>query len=158
CAGRIANLAALLTEEPAPGCLGVSHTRWATHGAATDVNAHPHLGGNGDVAVVHNGVIENCAALKKQLKAEGFVCRSQTDTEVIAYLIAYSLDGDLPSAVGQALGRLKGTYGLAAVSPRFPDLVVGARLGSPLVLGIGEGEMFLASDPNALLGHTGQVV
>src|SRR6266581_7371663 len=94
-AGRIADLAAYLSTRPAPGCHGISHTRWATHGPANDANAHPHLGGDGLVAVVHNGVIENYAALKRQLQAEGVVFRSDTDTEVIAQLIAYHLDGDL---------------------------------------------------------------
>jgi glucosamine--fructose-6-phosphate aminotransferase (isomerizing) len=159
-AGRVGELARLLQQQPAPGCVGVSHTRWATHGPATDTNAHPHVGGSGDgaVAVVHNGVIENYAALKRQLQAEGVAFRSDTDTEVIAQLIAHHLNGDLVEAVRKVLGMLKGTYGLAVVSPRNPDLVVGARLGSPLVLGIGEGEQFLASDPAALVGNTGKVV
>src|SRR6266545_3902782 len=157
-AGRIAELAAYLKDRPAPGCHGISHTRWATHGPANDVNAHPHLGGDTLVAVVHNGVIENYAALKRQLQTEGVVFRSDTDTEVIAQLIAHHLDGDLVAAVRKALAMLKGTYGLAVVSPRFPGLLVGARLGSPLVLGIGEGEHFLASDPSALIGHTDKVV
>ena len=109
-----------LREQPAPGCIGISHTRWATHGPATDVNAHPHLGGDGQVAVVHNGVIENYAALKRQLQDEGVVFHSDTDTEVIAQLIARHLDGDLVEAVRKALPLLKGTYGLAVVSPRSP--------------------------------------
>src|SRR5437868_6884274 len=112
-AGRIDDLADLLGRQPAPGRCGISHTRWATHGPATDVNAHPHLGGNGIVAVVHNGVIENYAVLKRQLQEQGYVFHSQTDTEVIAHLIASCLDGDLVEAVRQALARLKGTYGLA---------------------------------------------
>jgi len=158
CAGRIADLAKLLSQRPAPGCVGISHTRWATHGAATDSNAHPHLGGDHLVAVVHNGVIENYAALKRQLQQEGVVFKSETDTEVIAQLIAHYLNGDLVEAVRKVLPLLKGTYGLAVVSPRAPDVVVGARLGSPLVLGIGDGENFLASDPTALLANTQQVV
>jgi glucosamine--fructose-6-phosphate aminotransferase (isomerizing) len=157
-AGRIAELANLVAERPAPGCQGISHTRWATHGGATDCNAHPHLGGDGVVAVVHNGVIENYSALKQELEAEGFVFRSQTDTEVIAHLIASQLNGDLVEAVRKALPRLKGTYGLAVLSPRNPGLIVGARLGSPLVLGVGEEEAYLASDPSALLGYTDKVV
>jgi glucosamine--fructose-6-phosphate aminotransferase (isomerizing) len=157
-AGRIAALAALLADNPAPGNHGISHTRWATHGGATDVNAHPHVSGDGAIAVVHNGVIENYAALKQQLQADGVVFRSQTDTEVIAHLIASYLEGDLIQAVRLALARLKGTYGLAIVSPLFPGLIVGARLGSPLVLGIGQHESFLASDPSALLGHTEKVI
>src|SRR6266545_4751334 len=152
-AGRIAELAAYLKDRPAPGCHGISHTRWATHGPANDVNAHPHLGGDTLVAVVHNGVIENYAALKRQLQTEGVVFRSDTDTEVIAQLIAHHLNGDLVKAVRKALTMLKGTYGLAVVSPRFPGLIVGARLGSPLVLGIGQHEHLMASDPSALVGH-----
>jgi glucosamine--fructose-6-phosphate aminotransferase (isomerizing) len=157
-AGRIADLAQYLGKHPAPGCHGISHTRWATHGAATDLNAHPHVGGDGLVAVVHNGVIENYSTLKRQLQSEGIVFQSDTDTEVIAQLIAYHLNGDLVEAVRKTLPQLKGTYGLAVLSPRNPDLIVGARLGSPLVLGIGEGEHFLASDPTALVGSTAKVV
>jgi glucosamine--fructose-6-phosphate aminotransferase (isomerizing) len=159
-AGRVGQLGELLRERPAPGCIGISHTRWATHGAATDTNAHPHIAGSGDgaVAVVHNGVIENYAALKRQLEADGVVFQSQTDTEVIAQLIAHHMNGDLVAAVRKVLTLLKGTYGLAVVSPRNPETIVGARLGSPLVLGIGDGEHFLASDPTALAGSTASVV
>src|ERR1700738_624795 len=103
-AGRISNLVRYLRDRPAPGCHGISHTRWATHGPATDSNAHPHVGGDGLVAVVHNGVIENYAVLKRQLQAEGVVFRSDTDTEVIAQLIAHHLNGDLVEAVFKALG------------------------------------------------------
>src|SRR5438128_700974 len=119
-AGRIAELAHLLRQRPAPGCIGISHTRWATHGPANDANAHPHLGGDGLIAMVHNGVIENYAALKRQLQDEGVVFDSDTDTEVIAHLIAYHLKGDLVEAVRQTLAMLKGTYGLAVLSPRNP--------------------------------------
>jgi glucosamine--fructose-6-phosphate aminotransferase (isomerizing) len=156
--GRIADLVQYLHGRPAPGCVGISHTRWATHGAATDGNAHPHVGGDGLVAVVHNGVIENYATLKRQLQSEGVVFQSDTDTEVIAQLIAHYLNGDLVESVAKVLRLLKGTYGLAVVSPRFPDVIVGARLGSPLVLGIGQGEHLLASDPGALVGKTEKVV
>jgi glucosamine--fructose-6-phosphate aminotransferase (isomerizing) len=157
-AGRIADLAQHLETQPAPGCVGISHTRWATHGPANDTNAHPHLGGNGEVAIVHNGVIENYAVLKRQLQADGVVFRTDTDTEVLAQLIARHLNGDLVEAVRNALAHVKGTYGLAVVSSRNPEMIVGARLGSPLVLGLGEGENFLASDPSALVGLTGKVV
>jgi glucosamine--fructose-6-phosphate aminotransferase (isomerizing) len=158
-AGRVADLVALLHDRPVTGHTGISHTRWATHGPATDGNAHPHVGGDGVVAVVHNGVIENYAALKRQLQAEGVAFKSATDTEVIAQLIARHLDEcDLVEAVSKTLALLKGTYGLAVVSPRFPGMVVGARLGSPLVVGIGHGEHFLASDAGALLGRTDRVV
>src|SRR5207253_4056225 len=119
-----------------------------------------HVAGTGDgaVAVVHNGVIDNYAPLKRQLVQDGVEFHSDTDTEVIAHLIARHLNGDLVEAVRKALPHLKGTYGLAVVSPRNPDVVVGARLGSPLVLGIGKGECFLASDPAALAGRTRKVV
>jgi glucosamine--fructose-6-phosphate aminotransferase (isomerizing) len=157
-AGRIADLVRHLREQPAPGCHGISHTRWATHGPATDINAHPHVGGDGLVAVVHNGVIENHASLKRQLQDEGVVFRSDTDTEVIAQLIAQNHTGDLADAVRKALARLKGTYGLAVLSPQNPDVLIGARQGSPLVLGIGQGEHFLASDPMALVDYTEKVV
>jgi glutamine---fructose-6-phosphate transaminase (isomerizing) len=159
-AGRIENLVRHLNDRPAPGCHGISHTRWATHGPANDRNAHPHVGGDGEgqVAVVHNGVIENYAALKHQLQEQGVVFQTATDTEVIAQLIAHLLNGDLAAAVRKVLPLLKGTYGLAVVSPRNPEVIVGARLGSPLVLGIGQGEHFLASDPSALVGNTNKVV
>jgi glucosamine--fructose-6-phosphate aminotransferase (isomerizing) len=157
-AGRIAELTQHLHQHPAPGCVGISHTRWATHGPATDANAHPHTGGDGAVALVHNGVIENYAALKRQLQSEGVRFHTDTDTEVLAQLITRHLHGDLVEAVRQALALVKGTYGLAVVSPRHPEVVVGARLGSPLVVGLGEGENFLASDPSALVGLTNQVV
>jgi glucosamine--fructose-6-phosphate aminotransferase (isomerizing) len=156
--GRIAELAAHLSEEPAPGHVGIGHTRWATHGAPTDRNAHPHVGGNGRIAVVHNGVIENYAALKKQLQDDGVVFHSDTDTEVVAHLIARHFRGDLATAVSRTLPLLKGTYGLAVLSLDEPNILVGARLGSPLVLGLAEGESFLASDPTALAGYAQKVV
>jgi glucosamine--fructose-6-phosphate aminotransferase (isomerizing) len=158
-AGRVRILEESLQQHPAAGSCGVSHTRWATHGAAIDRNAHPHVGGNGEVAVVHNGVIENHSTLRHDLEAEGFAFRSQTDTEVVAHLIAHELrrDGDLFAAVQRTLPHLEGTYGLAVVSPSNPGMIVGARLGSPLVLGIGEGEHFLASDAAAIAPHTASV-
>ncbi len=159
-AGRVGDLSSYLNTQPAPGCIGISHTRWATHGAATDSNAHPHVAGSGDgqVAVVHNGVIENYSILKRQLEAEGIVFQSQTDTEVVAQLIAFHLDGDLVTAVRKVLKLLKGTYGLAVLCPQNPDMIVGARLGSPLVVGLGADENYLASDPSALMGYTQKVV
>ncbi len=157
-AGRVADLADHLHKHPAPGCIGIGHTRWATHGGATDRNAHPHLGGKGDIVIVHNGVIENYAALKSQLQADGVVFHSDTDTEVIAHLIARQDEDDLVEAIRRVLPLLKGTYGLAVLSLREPGVLVGARLGSPLVLGIGDGENFLASDPSALADHAERVV
>jgi glutamine---fructose-6-phosphate transaminase (isomerizing) len=162
-AGRVRTLEDALVIEPLAGVCGISHTRWATHGPASDRNAHPHLGGRDgkpSVAVVHNGVIENHTALRRELEDEGFSFTSQTDTEVIAHLIARALqDGDdLFGAVQRALPRLQGTYGLAVVSPRCPGQIIGARLGSPLVIGVGDGENLLASDPVAIVPHTAQVV
>ncbi|MBY0227767.1 MAG: glutamine--fructose-6-phosphate transaminase (isomerizing), partial [Gemmataceae bacterium] len=168
-AGRLAELSRLLREQPAPGLAGISHTRWATHGPANDRNAHPHLSDNGLCAVVHNGVIENYAGLRRQLQAEGVHFRSDTDTEVIAQLVGQRLallcsaaDDPPPrllaEAVAKTLPLLKGTYGLAVVSPLFPGVLVGARLGSPLVVGVGDGENLLASDPSALVGQTRKVV
>jgi glucosamine--fructose-6-phosphate aminotransferase (isomerizing) len=160
-AGRVKALEESLLEAPAQGLCGISHTRWATHGPANDRNAHPHLGGAGEgtVAVVHNGVIENHGALRQALEAEGVTFRSQTDTEVIAHLIARELESvdDLFEAVQRVLPRLEGTYGLAVVSPKCPGQVVGARLGSPLVVGLGDGEHLLASDPSAIAPHTARV-
>jgi glutamine---fructose-6-phosphate transaminase (isomerizing) len=157
-AGRLAELSLHVRDWPAPGCVGISHTRWATHGPATDSNAHPHVGGKGVVAVVHNGVIENYATLKRQLQGEGYLFESDTDTEVLAHLIAHHYKGDLVEAVSHALALVKGTYGLVVLSPYHPDLIVGARLGSPLVVGIGQNEHLLASDPIALVGRTDKVV
>ncbi len=161
-AGRVRALEELLDREPGPGTCGVSHTRWATHGPATDRNAHPHVGGRAGaatVALVHNGVIENHAGLRRELESQGFVFESQTDTEVIAHLIARELEscGDLFTALQRALPRLEGTYGLAVVSPQRPGEVVGARFGSPLVVGLGEGEHLLASDAMAIAPHTARV-
>ncbi|MDX2036934.1 MAG: glutamine--fructose-6-phosphate transaminase (isomerizing) [Isosphaeraceae bacterium] len=161
-AGRVSKLEESIVSKSAPGQCGISHTRWATHGPATDTNAHPHLGGqagNGVVAVVHNGVIENYSTLRKELEAQGYVFRSQTDTEVIAHLVAREMgdSDDLFGAVQRILPRLEGTYGIAVVSPRRPGEIVGARLGSPLVVGVGEGEHLLASDPSAIISHTTQV-
>src|SRR5581483_9739650 len=163
-AGRIQNLVRELRDQPAAGFAGISHTRWATHGPATDANAHPHVSADGRLAVVHNGVIENYAALKRQLQSEGVVFRSDTDTEVIAHLIAQHLPHDdatchdLIEALNRTLVLLKGTYGLALVSSLCPGVVLGARLGSPLVLGISDEGNYLASDPTALAGKVDRVV
>jgi glucosamine--fructose-6-phosphate aminotransferase (isomerizing) len=156
--GRIDELRKLLDGAPLAGYSGICHTRWATHGGVNEANAHPHLGGEGEIAVVHNGVIENYDQLKRQLHAQGFRFKSQTDTEVIAHLIASFLKDDLVEAVRKALPHLKGTYGLAVISPRFPGLIVGARLGSPLVVGLGDQEHFLASDASALGGFAERVI
>src|SRR5262245_61031005 len=157
-AGRLAELGKLVAAQPAPGCYGISHTRWATHGGATDRNAHPHLNNDGDIAIVHNGVIENFASLKQQLIASGVQFSSDTDTEVLAHLISHYYLGDLTTAVRQALSHVKGTYGLAVMARGEPGLIVGARLGSPLVVGVGPDGTYLASDANALAGYADKVV
>ncbi|MCK6529867.1 glutamine--fructose-6-phosphate transaminase (isomerizing) [Myxococcota bacterium] len=140
------------------GTSGIAHTRWATHGAPTDLNAHPHVSNDGRIAVVHNGIIENYAALKTMLQQDGCVFASETDTEVFAHLIAKFYRDDLESAVRNAIHYIKGTYGIAVVASDRPDEVVCARNGSPIVLGIGEKEMFVASDVTAIIAHTQQVI
>ncbi|HEY1190654.1 MAG TPA: glutamine--fructose-6-phosphate transaminase (isomerizing) [Gemmata sp.] len=157
-AGRLTELAKHLGAHPAPGCHGISHTRWATHGGATDRNSHPHLNAQNDIAVVHNGVIENYATLRHQLQEKGVSFRSDTDTEVLAHLISHYYHGDLTAAVRQALALVKGTYGIAVLAKAEPGLIVGARLGSPLVIGVGEDGTYLASDANALAGYADKVV
>jgi len=160
-------LAPFLQQEPVDGQLGIGHTRWATHGPPSDENSHPHLDQSGKIAVVHNGVIENYDRLKERLLKAGHTFRSDTDTEVLAHLIGEhfaqrrSQNADpcpLASAVCDALREVIGTYGLAVFSTEQPGVLVGARRGSPLIIGIGTGENFLASDANAIVAHTRQVV
>ncbi|MBI1808657.1 MAG: glutamine--fructose-6-phosphate transaminase (isomerizing) [Gemmatimonadetes bacterium] len=157
-AGKIAKLEAALAIDPADGFVGIGHTRWATHGPPTERNAHPHLSADGTIAVVHNGIIENSGTLKAALQELGYEFRSDTDTEVLAHLIQELFEGSLEEAVINALRKVEGTYGMAVVSSRDPGKIVAARKGSPLLIGIGEGENFLASDPSAILAHTRQVV
>ncbi len=140
------------------GSFGIGHTRWATHGGVTDRNAHPHADGRGNLCIAHNGIIENYTALKRNLETKGYEFRSETDSEVIAHLIADLYDGDLERAVKSAVRLLKGTYGIVAMHRSEPGVLVGARNGSPLVLGVGHGEMLLASDVTAMLEHTKQVI
>ena len=172
CAGRIAALANLMTKQPVTGSFGVSHTRWATHGKVTDENAHPHFDASGKLALVHNGVIENYQALKEQLIQDGDTnFRSETDTEVLAHLIGKLYDescastADAPqkkarlvTAVRTALQQVIGTYGIALVHADVPDFMIGARRGSPLVLGVGKSENFLASDVSAIVAYTRDAV
>ncbi|MEY2609110.1 MAG: hypothetical protein QOH31_7007 [Verrucomicrobiota bacterium] len=163
CAGRIGNLAKLMSEQPLPGSYGISHTRWATHGKVTDENAHPHFDASGKIALVHNGVIENYHALKEQLIQDGDSnFTTETDTEVLAHLIGNiyrQLDGAdskarLVNATRAALKQVIGTYGIALVHADIPQFIVGARRGSPLVLGVGKEENFLASDVSAIVAYT----
>ncbi|MEW5816779.1 MAG: glutamine--fructose-6-phosphate transaminase (isomerizing) [Spirochaetota bacterium] len=141
-----------------PGFYGIGHTRWATHGEVNDVNAHPHTDCSGKIAIVHNGIIENYLALKEKLISDGHIFKTETDSEVIAHLISDYYTGDLEKAVKEAVALLKGTYGLACVHADEPNRIIGARNGSPLVLGIGDGEMFLASDVTAMMAYTRQVI
>jgi glutamine---fructose-6-phosphate transaminase (isomerizing) len=157
-AGKIANLDKELADRPLPpSTTGIGHTRWATHGPPNDRNAHPHPNGDGKVAVVHNGIIENFAALRADLESRGNEMASDTDTEVVAHLLGEAIrttDGDLAEAMRQVCGRLEGAFTLVAVHSDDPDVVVGARRNSPLVVGVGEGENFLASDVSAFISHT----
>lgn len=156
-AGKLVNLEKALVEAPLPaGTTGIGHTRWATHGAPTDSNAHPHLDNAGRVAVVHNGIIENFAALRAELAERGHELASDTDTEVVAHLLAeaYSACADPAEAMRQVCRRLEGAFTLVAVHADAPGTVVGARRNSPLVVGVGEGESFLASDVSAFIAHT----
>ena len=160
-------LGRLLQNEPLPGKIGLGHTRWATHGPPSDENSHPHLDQSGRIAVVHNGVLENFDTLKQRLLAAGHTFKSSTDTEVLAHLIGehYARLGQpgpdihpLAQAVTNALREVVGTYGIAVICTEHPGVIVGARRGSPLIVGVGEGENLLASDASALVAHTRQVV
>ena len=155
--GRVRELESRLPKRFA-GTTGIAHTRWATHGAPTDENAHPHLDAEGKVAVVHNGIIDNASDLRARLTAEGVDFASETDTEVLAHLIGRSTAEKLEEKVREALRHIEGTYGIAVLHADFPDRIVVARNGSPVVLGIGEHEMFVSSDVAALVSHTRQVV
>ncbi len=148
-----------IAKEVIDGSLGIGHTRWATHGEPSDINAHPQTNVSGTIAVVHNGIIENFSKLKAWLQEQGIVFRSQTDTEVVAHLINYfyERDGDILSAVQSALHRLEGSYALGVICKDYPDRIIAARKESPLIIGIGEGENFLASDVPAVLEHTRKV-
>ncbi len=156
-AGKIANLDEELAAHPMPdGTTGIGHTRWATHGGPTDANAHPHLSADGRVALVHNGIIENFASLRAELVGEGVAFRSETDTEVAAVLLGRELDsaGDLAGAMRRVCSHLEGAFTLVAIDARDPTRVVAARRNSPLVVGVGRGENFLASDVAAFIEHT----
>ncbi|MCQ4082860.1 glutamine--fructose-6-phosphate transaminase (isomerizing) [Streptomyces sp. RB6PN25] len=155
--GRVRDLESRLPKRFA-GTTGIAHTRWATHGAPSDDNAHPHMDPDGVVAVVHNGIIDNAPELRAKLTADGVEFASETDTEVLTHLIARSEADSLEARVREALARVEGTYGIAVLHASFPDRIVVARNGSPVVLGIGENEMFVASDVAALVRHTRQVV
>ena len=158
-AGKLAILSEQLKNGGKPlGTVGIGHTRWATHGAPTTPNAHPHLDKTGRIALIHNGIIENASAIRTLLTRRGHVFQSETDTEVLAHLVGELYDGSLEEAVAAALRDIEGAYGIAVICADEPDLLVAARNGSPLLLGIGEKEFFVASDASAILEHTRSVV
>ncbi|GAG11581.1 unnamed protein product, partial [marine sediment metagenome] len=156
--GRISVLEQSLDVENRTGTSGIAHTRWATHGAPNDVNAHPHTDASHRIALVHNGIIENYMSLRTYLEQHGVEFRSDTDTEVLAQLIGMRYSGDLERAVREALHEVQGTYGLAAICADEPDVIVAARKGSPLLIGVGQGEYIVASDAAAVIEHTTQVI
>ena len=156
--GKVEKLAARIAQHHFEGSIGIGHTRWATHGEPTEANAHPHTNADGSIMLIHNGIIENYQSLTTQLASRGYCFTSETDTEVIAHLIDEAYRGDLVHAVKQALGQVTGTYGLVVMHARHPRQLVAARRGSPMVIGVGEDEMFLASDVSAFLRLTDRVV
>lgn len=157
-AGRLANLESVIGELPSGSIAGIAHTRWATHGAPTDLNAHPHMDEHGEIAIIHNGIIENYAELQRELTAKGHTLSSDVDTEVIAHLIEDAYQGDIGAAVATVLPQLRGQWALVVMHQREPGRIIAARREAPLAVGIGEGEQFLASDPVAILEHTNKIV
>ncbi len=155
--GRLSNLEAIIERTHIDSTTGIGHTRWATHGEPTDVNAHPHTSEHGDIALVHNGIIENYMQLKEWLKSRGVVFLSDTDTEVAAHLINYYYRGDLKTAVAEAITKIEGSYALAVIAKDTPDEIVAVRKDSPLVVGVGVGENLIASDIPAILKYTRDV-
>lgn len=154
---RVKDLAEQVRAEGMHGTVGIAHTRWATHGGPVVANAHPHIAGN-RIALVHNGIIENFAQLRTELEATGVTMQSQTDTEVLAHLVNFYLEDDLLEALKKALSHVTGAYAVAVFDKRHPERIVGARQGSPMVVGLGEGENFIASDAMALVGVTDKIV
>jgi glucosamine--fructose-6-phosphate aminotransferase (isomerizing) len=157
-AGKISRLEAALQNQPVEGNMGIAHTRWATHGVPNQCNAHPQIDCKSHIAVVHNGIIENSTTLKAHLVELGHKFTSDTDTEVIAHLIEEAFDGNLEDAVIEALWQIEGTYGIAVISSDDKEKIVAARKGSPLLIGLGDGEYYVASDASAILAHTREVV
>jgi len=156
--GKIKKLEEILKSHPLKGQTAIGHTRWATHGSPNQENAHPHLDQDNRIAVVHNGIIENYFELREKLEKKGIHFRSDTDTEVIVHLVSQYYKGNLESALQKALKDIDGTYAVAVISSKEPGKIVAAKMDSPLVLGLGKNENFLASDVTALLNHTKQVV
>lgn len=156
--GRLENLDRLLAQSPVEGKVGIGHTRWATHGEPSDLNAHPHTDVKGGIAVVHNGIIENHEALRRYLRGLGAEFVSQTDTEVVAHLLRVLYEGDMKATLLRAIGMLEGSYALGIICDREPGRLFCARNDSPLVIGARDGEGFIASDIPALLSHTRDVI
>ena len=156
--GKLRNLEEVLKLNPVEGFFGIGHTRWATHGRPTEENAHPHRDCHGDIVVVHNGIVENYLALKQQLIAEGHTFVTETDTEVIAHLVEKYYDGNLENAVRDAVRQLTGVFALSVISRKDPNKIVAARSGPPVVIGLGDGEYFVASDVPAILSHTRDMI
>jgi glucosamine--fructose-6-phosphate aminotransferase (isomerizing) len=156
--GRIAALERKLDDQVGGATIGIAHTRWATHGAPTETNAHPHRDHRGKLAIVHNGIIENFRVLKQFLESQGVTMESETDTEVLAKLIGHLYEGSLEDAVRKALREVRGTFGIAVVHADEPDLIVAARRGSPLIIGVGTDEYLIASDAAAIVQHTARVI
>ncbi len=152
--GKLKNLEAALNETPVAGVFGIGHTRWATHGRPTEENAHPHRDSKGNHVVVHNGIVENYLPLRHRLQAKGHVFLSETDTEIIAHLVEEAFEGNLEEAVRKALAQIHGVYALVFISKLDPNKIVAARFGPPVVVGVGDGEYFVASDVPAILSHT----
>ncbi|MDD4052706.1 MAG: glutamine--fructose-6-phosphate transaminase (isomerizing) [candidate division Zixibacteria bacterium] len=157
-AGKVQALENLLADKVFVGTVGIAHTRWATHGEPTDINAHPQMDSTGNIAVVHNGIIENYRALRRVLETKGYRIVSETDTEILAHLISMYYEGNLTEAVRMAMSQVEGTYAIAVIDGRRPDRIVAARNGAPLLIGSGDGENFVASDVAAILRHTNRVV
>jgi glutamine---fructose-6-phosphate transaminase (isomerizing) len=159
-AGKVADLETLESLNPVSSTIGIGHTRWATHGEPNDTNAHPHKDHTGSIAMIHNGIIENYAAIRQRLQRDGIEFTTDTDTESLVQLISkfYEITNHLEQAVRLALKEVDGTYGIAVISSKEPDKLIAARRGSPLVLGINDGEYFVASDAAAIVGHTRQVI
>lgn len=157
CKGRLSNLENKLKESPVEGMVGIGHTRWATHGEPSDVNSHPHVNSDGSISVVHNGIIENYMYIKEWLQGEGYTFVTETDTEVIPHLIDFFYEGDIVDAVLKTVNKIEGSYALGVLCSKEPDKVIAVRKDSPLIVGLGEGENFIASDIPAILNHTRKI-
>lgn len=152
--GRLVNLKKVVDAQPNVGTIGIGHTRWATHGGPSDVNAHPHSDSKGDFVIVHNGIVENYMELKEELMAKGYEFKSETDTEVVAHLCADMYDGDFASTVRRVLHRLRGSFSLVFMCRFEPDKIICSKRDNPLIIGLGEGENYIASDIPAILSYT----